>query len=74
MGDGVVHYCVANMPAAVPVTATAALCNATLAYVPHLAARGVTPALQENPGLRSGVNILAGKLIHAAIAAALEAT
>jgi alanine dehydrogenase len=74
MVDGVVHYCVANMPAAVPLTATAALRNATLPYVAHLAARSLIAALREDPGLRSGVNILAGKLGHAAIAAALEAT
>ena len=74
MVHGVLHYCVANLPAAVPVTATAAWCNATLPYVAHLAARGLTPALQEDPGLRSGVKILAGKLVHAAVAAALEAT
>ena len=72
--DGVVHYCVANMPAAVPVTATAALCNATLPYVVQLADRGLTSALREDPGLRPGVNIRDGKLVNAAVVEALQAT
>jgi alanine dehydrogenase len=70
--EGVVHYCVANMPAAVPVTATAALCNATLPYVVHLADHGLTAALRDDPGLRAGVNIRAGKLVNAAVVEALE--
>jgi alanine dehydrogenase len=71
--DGIVHYCVANMPAAVPVTATAALCNATLPYVVQLAEHGLAAALREDPGLRPGVNIRAGKLVNAAVVEALEA-
>lgn len=70
--EGVVHYCVANMPAAVPVTATAALCNATLPYVVHLADHGLTAALRDDPGLRAGINIRAGKLVNAAVVEALE--
>jgi alanine dehydrogenase len=72
--DGVVHYCVANMPAAVPVTATAALCNATLPYVLQLADHGLTGALRENPGLRPGVNIRDGKIVNAAVVEALQAS
>ena len=69
----VVHYCVANMPAAVPVTATAALCNATLPYALQLADHGFQGALREDPGLRPGVNIRDGKIVNAAVAQALEA-
>lgn len=71
--EGVVHYCVANMPAAVPVTATAALCNATLPYALQLADHGFQGALREDPGLRPGVNIRDGKIVNAAVAEALEA-
>jgi len=72
--DGVVHYCVANMPAAVPVTATAALCNATLPYVLLLADHGLAGALREDPGLRPGVNIRDGKIVNAAVVEALQAS
>src|ERR1700733_4725184 len=50
--DGITHYCVANMPGAVPVTSTYALTNATMPYVLHLASAGVADAISENPGLR----------------------
>jgi alanine dehydrogenase len=72
--DGVVHYCVANMPAAVPVTATPALCNATLPYVVLLADHGLAGALREDPGLRPGVNIRDGQLVNAAVVEALQAS
>ena len=49
--DGVTHYCVANMPGAVPITSTYALTNATMPYVLHLADAGVAQAARENPGL-----------------------
>ncbi len=69
--DGVVHYCVANMPGAVPVTATPALANATLPYVLRLADEGLTAALRADPGMRPGVNVRDGKIANAAVAAAL---
>ena len=56
--DGVTHYCVANMPGAVPITSTYALTNATLPYVLHLADAGVEQASRENPGLAKGVNVV----------------
>jgi alanine dehydrogenase len=69
--DDVTHYCVTNMPGAVPVTATWALTNATLPYVLKLAGRGVQRALDEDPGLRMGVNVAAGEITHPAVAEAL---
>jgi len=62
--DGVLHYCVANMPGAVPVTSTRALTNATLPYVLHVADAGVAQASRENPGLAKGVNVVGGKLTY----------
>ncbi len=55
--DGVTHYCVANMPGAVPITSTYALTNATLPYVLHVADEGVAAAARANPGLAKGVNV-----------------
>ncbi|MEX2447380.1 MAG: alanine dehydrogenase [Solirubrobacterales bacterium] len=66
--DGITHYCVANMPGAVPITATQALTNATLPYALALADRGVEEAIRRDPGLRPGVNVAAGKLTHPAVA------
>jgi alanine dehydrogenase len=66
--DGVTHYCVANMPGAVPVTSTFALTNATLPYVLALADEGLQGALQKLPGLKPGVNVAAGKVTHPAVA------
>jgi alanine dehydrogenase len=66
--DGVTHYCVANMPGAVPVTSTFALTNATLPYVLALAEHGVEGAIEELPGLKPGVNIADGKVTHPAVA------
>ncbi len=66
---GVVHYCVANMPGAVPHTSTRALTNATLAYVRKLADLGVDAALDVDAGLSRGLNARAGKLTHDAVAA-----
>jgi alanine dehydrogenase len=60
--DGVTHYCVANMPGAVPITSTYALTNATLPYVIDLANHGVAEAARANPGLAAGVNVTAGKV------------
>ena len=53
--DGITHYCVTNMPGAVPITSTYALTNATLPYVLELAEHGVDEALARNPGLRHGL-------------------
>jgi alanine dehydrogenase len=69
--DGVIHYCVANMPGAVPVTSTQALCNATLPYVLTLANEGVVAAVERHPSLRPGVNVRDGELVNAAVAEAL---
>ncbi len=69
--DGVVHYCVANMPGAVPRTSTLALTNATLPYVLALAEHGWREALARDQGLRSGLNVHAGRVTHPAVAEAL---
>jgi alanine dehydrogenase len=66
--DGVTHYCVANMPGAVPVTSTFALTNATLPYVLALADCGLEGAIQKLPGLKAGVNVADGKVTHEAVA------
>jgi len=66
--DGVTHYCVANMPGAVPVTSTFALTNATLPYVLALADEGLVGALEKVPGLKPGVNVAHGKVTHSAVA------
>ena len=66
--DGITHYCVTNMPGAVPITSTYALTNATLPYVLSLADLGVRGAVERDPGLRSGVNVAAGKVTHPAVA------
>jgi alanine dehydrogenase len=71
--DGITHYCVTNMPGAVPVTATHALANATLPYVLVLADRGVIQATLADPGLRSGVNVAAGVPTHPAVARSIGA-
>jgi alanine dehydrogenase len=62
--DGVTHYCVANMPGAVPITSTYALTNATLPYVLHVADAGVAAPRGENPGWRKGVNVVGGKVTY----------
>jgi len=69
--DGVVHYCVANMPGAVPRTSTYALNNATLPFVLALADKGWRRALADDEHLRNGLNIARGKLAHRAVAEAL---
>jgi alanine dehydrogenase len=66
--DGIIHYCVANMPGAVPITSTHALTNATLPYAIALADHGVAEAIRRDPGLRPGVNVAAGQVTHAAVA------
>jgi alanine dehydrogenase len=68
--DGITHYCVANMPGAVPITSTRALTNATLPYILHVADEGVAGAARENPGLAKGVNVVDGKVTYQPVAEA----
>ena len=74
MVDGVIHYCVANMPGAVPRTSTLALTNATLRYVRALADFGWREALRRDPGLAAGLNVHAGEITHEVVAKALGLT
>jgi len=69
--DGVIHYCVANMPGAVPRTSTLALTNATLPYVRALADLGWREALQRDAGLAGGLNVHGGQITHEVVARAL---
>jgi alanine dehydrogenase len=66
--DGITHYCVTNMPAAVPITSTFALTNATLPYVLALADYRVAEAARRDPGLRLGINVADGRVTHPAVA------
>ncbi|MGM0646726.1 MAG: alanine dehydrogenase [Thermodesulfobacteriota bacterium] len=68
--EGVIHYCVANMPGAVPVTSTMALTNATLPYAVHLANKGWKQACRDVPGLQEGVNMVQGKVTYKGVAEA----
>ena len=68
--DGVTHYCVANMPGAVPITSTKALTNATLPYVEAIANKGLRAAVADDPALAKGVNVIEGKLTYEAVAEA----
>lgn len=70
--DDVVHYCVANMPGAVPYTSTLALTNATLPYVIKLAKQGWKKACQENADLKKGLNVIHGKVVYKAVADAFH--
>ena len=70
--DGVVHYCVTNMPAAVPNTSTLALTNATFPYVLKLANQGAAAAIREDKGIAEGVNTMDGTLTYKAVAAAQQ--
>ena len=70
--DGVVHYCVANMPGAVPRTSTLALTNATFPYVLRLAQRGWRSAARDSEPLARGVNAVAGQCTYAAVAEAFD--
>ena len=69
--DGIIHYCVANMPGAVPRTSTFALTNATLPYVRSLADLGWQAAFKRDPGLAGGLNVHAGAITHDVVARAL---
>ncbi|MGH2866750.1 MAG: alanine dehydrogenase [Solirubrobacteraceae bacterium] len=66
--DGITHYCVTNMPGAVPITSTYALTNATMPYVVHLASAGVHRAMAESPGLKLGVNVAGGEVTYKPVA------
>lgn len=68
--DGVIHYCVANMPGAVPVTSAQALNNATLPFIIKLAERGLA-AFDRDPHLAAGLNVKEGRIMHQAVAASL---
>jgi alanine dehydrogenase len=70
--DDVVHYCVANMPGSVPVTSTRALTNATLDYALRLADLGPEAALEADPLFAHGLNVAGGRIVHDAVAAAVE--
>ena len=70
--NGVLHYCVTNMPGAVPLSATSALNKATLPFIKELANKGIKQALSENNHLMNGLNIQHGEIVHAAIKEALE--
>ena len=70
--DGIVHYCVANIPGAVPNTSTFALTNATLKYVIALADKGWRKACEEDPALKAGLNIVEGEVVFKAVADLLK--
>ncbi|MGH2905838.1 MAG: alanine dehydrogenase [Solirubrobacterales bacterium] len=69
--DGIVHYCVANMPGAVPITSTFALTNATLPYVIALADKGPKAAMEADPGFVPGANVVAGQITNQPVAEAV---
>ncbi len=70
--DGIVHYCVANMPGAVSMTSTVALTNATLPYALELADKGYAKAAQESPEIAKGLNIIEGKITYQGVAEAFS--
>jgi len=70
--EGVVHYCVTNMPGAVGRTSTIALCNATLPYAIKIANRGFEKAAAEDPGLAEGINLAGGRITNSAVAESLH--
>jgi alanine dehydrogenase len=70
--DGVVHYCVTNMPGAVPRTSTFALSNATTAFIVAIADKGWRRALRDDPHLRDGLNVHNGQVTCRAVADALK--
>jgi len=68
--DGIIHYCVANMPGAVSMTSTIALTNATLPYAIEIAEKGVQRAALDNPEIAQGINVIDGKVTYAGVAEA----
>ena len=69
--EGVIHYCVTNMPGAVGRTSTIALCNATLPYAVRIANKGFEAAAAEDPGLAEGINLIGGRVTNEAVARSL---
>jgi len=69
--EGVVHYCVTNMPGAVPRTSTMALTNATLPYVLEIANKGYERAMEKNPEIARGINLIRGEVVNRAVAESL---
>lgn len=69
--EGVVHYCVSNMPGVVPKTSTLALTNATLPYALEIAGRGYQEAMKENPEIARGMNLIRGRVVNQAVAQSL---
>jgi alanine dehydrogenase len=69
--DGIIHYCVANMPGAAPLTSTYALSAATAPYISALAGKGVDMAFADDPGLAQGLNVREGRITHKAAAHSL---
>ena len=70
--DGILHYCVANIPGAVPITSTQALNNVTLSYARTIASKGWKEACKSNPGLAKGLNIINGQIVYEPIASAFN--
>jgi alanine dehydrogenase len=70
--DGVIHYCVANMPGAVSYTSAKALTNATLPYALEIADKGYINAAKENPEIAKGINVFKGKVTHKGVAEAFD--
>jgi alanine dehydrogenase len=70
--DGVIHYCVANMPGAVSRTSAFALNNATLPFALKIAGLGAEEAMRQDPHLANGLNVSGGKIRHQAVAEALD--
>ena len=71
--DGIIHYCVANMPGAAPLTSTYALTAVTLPFVLRMAEKGVAAALAADPHLKNGLNVQAGRITHPAVQAVADA-
>jgi alanine dehydrogenase len=69
--DDVIHYCVANMPGAAPLTSTYALSAATAPYISALAAKGPDRAFEDDPGFRQGLNTREGRIVHPAVSRSL---
>ena len=69
--DDVIHYCVANMPGAAPLTSTSALSAATAPYISALAGKGVEKAFADDRGFAEGLNVQAGRIVYPAVAEAL---
>ena len=70
--DGIVHYCVANMPGAVPLTSTLALTNATLPYAVKIASQGWKQVAKEDTGIREGFNVVSGQVCYQGVAEAFD--